>query len=294
MPWRMGLVVAMGLFVGGCFLPAYQIVSWTATGVSYVFSGKGVGDHALSLAVNQDCATLRVLQGKHVCVDYEGDFGDSWTAMASTWRVPDADDADSAEFWAGSADDSVEQPTLAFTSNGNEASPNFQLSAFDGVPRRETAKSRPVSVHRGLDFDGLVLADRSSLGNLSAPREKLIEDGSVAGQKSKPLQLVSVRQISEQAVEPAIYLVMGSFRKQKNAARLGAQHSEITTIVSKVVSDGRVMYRLLAGPVERTALKGMQTALAKAGVRNSWALHLCRGSLNIPPCQPVLQQAALP
>lgn len=92
MPWREGLVVSLGLLVGGCFLPAYQIASWTATGVSYIFSGKGVGDHALSLAVNQDCATWRVLQGKEICADYGGDFENSWSAMASTWKLPDPEE----------------------------------------------------------------------------------------------------------------------------------------------------------------------------------------------------------
>ena len=87
MPWREALVISLGLLVGGCFLSAYQIASWTATGVSYVVSGKGVGDHALSLAMNQDCATWRILQGKEICLDYGRDFESSWDAMASTWNL---------------------------------------------------------------------------------------------------------------------------------------------------------------------------------------------------------------
>jgi hypothetical protein len=57
MPWRGIFVVAMGLLTSGCIFSAYQIASWSVTGVSYVFTGKGLGDHALSLATSKDCAT---------------------------------------------------------------------------------------------------------------------------------------------------------------------------------------------------------------------------------------------
>jgi hypothetical protein len=89
-------------------------------------------------------------------------------------------------------------------------------------------------------------------------------------------------------------LVRGSFRDEKNAKRLGAEHAGLKTTISKTVSDGRTLYRLLAGSIDKAALSGVRVGLAKAGIRNSWAVRLCRGSFAIPPCKPVLQQAALP
>ena len=94
--------------------------------------------------------------------------------------------------------------------------------------------------------------------------------------------------------EAAIYLVMGSFRDRSNAERLGDRHSGVTTSIAKIDADGRTMYRLLAGPIEKTALTGVRVDLAKAGIRNSWAVRLCRRSLSAPPCTPALQQALLP
>lgn len=125
---------------------------------------------------------------------------------------------------------------------------------------------------RGLDMDGLVRRERRK-------------------QNSKPTPLTVV---GSDMSKPVIYLVMGSFRKKENAEKLGAEHTGIGTAVSKVVSDGRTMYRLLAGPIEKASLTSVRFNLAKAGIRNSWAIRLCRGSFTIPPCKPVVQQAALP
>lgn len=42
-------------------------LSYTMNGLSYASSGKGVADHALSAATEQDCAVLRAVQGVDIC-----------------------------------------------------------------------------------------------------------------------------------------------------------------------------------------------------------------------------------
>lgn len=42
-------------------------LTYTLTGLSYASSGKGVADHALSAAIDQDCAVLRAVQGIQIC-----------------------------------------------------------------------------------------------------------------------------------------------------------------------------------------------------------------------------------
>jgi len=46
---------------------AVMVASLTGNGVSYLTTGKGLPDHALSAVLEQDCASLRVLQGKSLC-----------------------------------------------------------------------------------------------------------------------------------------------------------------------------------------------------------------------------------
>lgn len=303
MPWREGLIVSLGLLVGGCFLPAYQIASWTATGVSYVFSGKGVGDHALSLAMNQDCATMRVLGGQQLCVDYGRDFENSWEAMVSTWKVP-GEESDTGTAVAvnsdepgGNATSTLKKPTvtlLAVAAIEDAGQPPLVVT--------RTAISKSQDAVKGIDFDGLVVPewavgqrqDASWRHNAFVPRS--LDLGGLVRVERREDLTADRPQVKTQETEakPVIFVVMGSFGDRHNAERLRAEHAKFRTVVSEVVSDDRTMYRLLAGPVRPNALTGLRVDLAKAGIRNSWAVKLCRGSLTTPPCKSSVQQAALP
>lgn len=62
------LVLALPLFVGGCFLPVnLTIVNLVANGFSVAATGKGTADHALSAISNQDCSLLRLAKAESVC-----------------------------------------------------------------------------------------------------------------------------------------------------------------------------------------------------------------------------------
>lgn len=163
----------------------------------------------------------------------------------------------------------------------------------------EPALKKPV---RGIDFGGLVVpewavgtpSNASWQPNAFASRG-LNLDGLVRVEKIKDTVVKRKISLSDSTdAKPAIYVVIGSFRDKENAQRLGAEHARFETTISRVVSDSRTMYRLLAGPIDRKALKGLRFDLVKAGIRNSWAVRLCRGSLTVPPCGPPVQQAALP
>jgi hypothetical protein len=68
---RFGIHPVAGAFaptLSGCFLPpAVSIALYGADGLSYVASGKSMGDHVLSQAAGQDCAVLRVAVDQAVC-----------------------------------------------------------------------------------------------------------------------------------------------------------------------------------------------------------------------------------
>lgn len=59
-------VLCLGL--NGCIFTPYQIASWTVTGISYLFTGKGMSDHALSVAMKKDCAVHRIVVEGRVCL----------------------------------------------------------------------------------------------------------------------------------------------------------------------------------------------------------------------------------
>ena len=80
---RFAVLAGMSLILGGCLLPpAYHIASWKFTGISYLFTGKSVSDHALSVAMKQDCAIHRIVAGSRVCLLHDGEPVDDLTAVA--------------------------------------------------------------------------------------------------------------------------------------------------------------------------------------------------------------------
>jgi hypothetical protein len=334
MPWRGIFVVAAGLLTSGCIFSTYQIASWTVTGVSYVFSGKGVGDHVLSLATSKDCATFRLLQAKQICVDYGSDFENSWVALASSWKVPDVllqPDGDVKDDVKN-----IETPAVLTAFNADTPTPPkpaidtaaFDTAAIDTVAFRTVAMTAPFDAtpreaqmtRAGLDFKGLVTpqaggdaADLEMSWLASAGSAPGLDfgglnpgDGALEAALNQKIEVVSNQKTAAPALRivkslavvtpgrPAIYLVVGSFRKRANAQALRDRHTGRTMQVMKILADERTMFRVLAGPIDTAVLTKTRVDIAKAGFRNAWAVRLCSGNLSPPPCQQVLQQASLP
>ena len=84
--WALGLAIGLA----GCVAPpVFTIATLAFDGFSYVVTGKGVGDHALSMAMRQDCAMFRVLtEGSLTSVCLELDDTDGTTAIASSAPGP--------------------------------------------------------------------------------------------------------------------------------------------------------------------------------------------------------------
>ena len=67
-------ILACSLLVSGCALPpAIQVASWALTGFSYAATGKGPTDHAISLAMSEDCAIHNVAVEGDICDPYMDD-----------------------------------------------------------------------------------------------------------------------------------------------------------------------------------------------------------------------------
>jgi len=57
------------------------IVPMAATTTSMVATGRGVGDHALGYAADQDCSMLRVLEARDICHKYRSRYEDEYTVL---------------------------------------------------------------------------------------------------------------------------------------------------------------------------------------------------------------------
>ena len=88
----LSLTIILPGMLGGCALPpAIEVLSWAMTGYSYAATGKGVGENAISLAMQQDCGVLRMaVDGGDFCVPYMDEPGPAGTMLAAG----DAGDSD--------------------------------------------------------------------------------------------------------------------------------------------------------------------------------------------------------
>lgn len=62
------------VILSGCSIsPTVDAASWTVDGVSYLLTGKGTMDHAVSAAAGQDCAMMRMIKNERVCIPHDED-----------------------------------------------------------------------------------------------------------------------------------------------------------------------------------------------------------------------------
>lgn len=69
---RLGLAACVSVFLSGCALPPMlEVASLAVGGGSWLFTGKSTADHAISVAVGEDCAMHRPVFGEELCTPYE-------------------------------------------------------------------------------------------------------------------------------------------------------------------------------------------------------------------------------
>jgi hypothetical protein len=68
------LILGAALLAGGCAAPvAVAIASYGADGALLVGTGKTSSDHMASMVSKKDCALWRILRGRKICNDREGE-----------------------------------------------------------------------------------------------------------------------------------------------------------------------------------------------------------------------------
>ena len=62
-------ILLVPFLLAGCAVPpALTLASFAADGISYLATGKSTTDHALSAIASEDCALVRAVKEKPICV----------------------------------------------------------------------------------------------------------------------------------------------------------------------------------------------------------------------------------
>lgn len=129
--------------LSGCSVsPSVDAASWSVDAVSYLLTGKGAMDHAVSAATRRDCALMRMIKNERVCLprdeDVAGDrlvfeFASPSPGGAGSDEVADGDPmrvdpaiAEIVEPLGGSV--STESPSMAVAAAAADATPVRTMS----------------------------------------------------------------------------------------------------------------------------------------------------------------------
>lgn len=136
---------ALPLILTGCGLPPLiTVASTVADGLSYAISGKGVSDHALSAITTRDCAVLRLLDGRELCVEYGQDEATVLLAEVpghDTWAPVD----DLPPKVAAVPSLNVEAPRATANASLSETQAKTRFS--DAIPVSKSNLERPAATH---------------------------------------------------------------------------------------------------------------------------------------------------
>ena len=92
---RLVILLTAYLWLSGCVSlpPMLNYASMALSGISYVATGKGPSDHALSFATHKDCTLMRALILKPICIDVSADTNKPvWVQLLKKRRSEFPDD----------------------------------------------------------------------------------------------------------------------------------------------------------------------------------------------------------
>jgi len=90
---------------------------------------------------------------------------------------------------------------------------------------------------------------------------------------------------TDAAREPAVFLVIGSFRLADRAQVLVQKFAALSPSIAIGIVEGKVWFRVVVGPLDGEAIDAMRDAIAARGIADAWAIRLCPGELTAPPCR---------
>jgi len=295
---RIVLAALFPLVLAGCGLPpAITFISYALDGVSLFSTGKTVGDHALSMAMQQDCKVWRVVNDQSVCRDLLPGESNKLIAQAEQWQdgqevVGQPDYAnqvfDDALVQTTSGDPVVVPDYLRGLVTGDDDIIQSEITSvivpaafsmridgrIDGAfgDAVDTPRSKPVAATD--EQRNISLARMNSGWN---PPEDSVET-IAAAHRTAMIEPAADRTVikSEELKAPRV-MVLGSFGKPANATRAALKWRKMGAVVLPSQVGATRMYRVVTAPVDENDAATELLRIRSMGFKDAWALRLCDG-----------------
>ena len=296
------------LLLAGCGLPpVFTAITYALDGASYVATGKGMGDHAISAVAEKNCAVWRVVKGELICRDYRKGEKGILVAFVETLQEDGAaldrkavgedgtPGADAPQVYqvADQVAGAIVQPYATGDPVMLPQSMSDLVPALEGVATVEekspvdTASFSPSAVAgptAAVAGKGRDPAQPKDVETVSAP----------PGSGWQPVLVINPRLFaSAPAVRPPpgaakemadVVLIVGSFQNKVNAHRAAGTWRDLKPAVVEARVRGKTYFRVVTGPFANTAVAGRKGALRARGLLGVWAAKLCRGDKTNPGC----------
>ncbi len=271
--------IAMGtavLLLGGCALPVpLQIASWALDGISVLVSQKSVTDHGLSLVTDKDCAIWRGVVEGELCRDTV----DQDILVAGDDTRPDVA-AGFASALSGRSGAGTIQKTITM-SNQQVVADRRQAGVVFGHAMSNTAVLENPKKVEAVQTAQLSLTTFPE--SIVLPKPELEIKAIEVVKWSPPVR----PEFIDQSPEKGIYFVIGSFRNQNNAERLSDRHQNLSATLISAKLDGKKLYRVVVGPVQKNRIKTTHKVLRKEGLADTWAIRVNPADWTISARAPV-------
>lgn len=287
---RTVLAVLFPLVLTGCGLPpAITALSYALDGMSLFSTGKTVSDHALSMAMKQDCKVWRVVEDAAVCRDLLPGEQNKLIAQAREWQ--------NGQEIVGQQEPVIRPPgsdLIQVIASDPVVIPNYLdglVSGYDGIIRSEFPVEMPPAAF-GMRMNGAFgvavqpPADKKSDSShvrldsgWNPPKEPT--DPQAAGRRLAKIAPAANKTVS---VMNARVVVLGSFAKRANAKRAALTWRAVGASVARSRVGAKTMYRVVTAPVSESNYVSELRRIRSAGVKLAWALPLCDGGSTTGVC----------
>lgn len=303
------------LLLSGCASTELLIVS----GFSYLVSGKSVSDHAISAAMEQDCAAYRMVLGDPICSDrptnkplpnsvdqVDGMIanqssptnqllanelvqGESITPIESTVESTiEANTADAeTESLARQQNDDAPVDTLSLLAQARQETQEPVLTLI-------RAKQKMDEQAAMMAFDPKpirVVSDQDIANTTTLVSTQQAASFQVDNQQASQYQSQQRSFAGKQAV--SVYAVVGSFNELSYAKIRAAQYQPFDTHIISAEETGSINYRVVVGPFADRSFDYDFNQMFSDIDGAPWALELCDDALAPPPCVSVSSTATV-
>ncbi|MEK9754962.1 MAG: SPOR domain-containing protein [Rhodospirillaceae bacterium] len=291
---RIASALLAPLALGACGLPiGVQIASLFADGVSYLTTDKSLTDHGISAVTGEDCALWRGVEGNSICRADDGgkDAGTIVAALNDQKRqapqpviaeAPSGDAGLPSEMSAGWSDAPAKSPTIvALAKPEPKPAARAMAEVRDDSLILGTDRSAPMQPVKRVKLAEVKLAEALPPPPPPAPKltaaAKLPAPRAVAAPKlQKAAMKLPAKALPRKAAtaDKATYYIIASYRHAADADKFSKRHGKLQSQVIEGTANGRQVFRVAVGPIQRKDSRATKERLKQAGFKDTWRLTL--------------------